>query len=68
MFFILPILAGIAVLTFMTRQIIQHGHEFTASEWFWQVGWFGLLGVLLMTALPAAGYQEFQRRRTVART
>jgi hypothetical protein len=63
MFFVLPILAGLAILTFTIVQIIKHGHEFTASDWFWQVGWFGLLGLLLMTALPATGYQEFQRRR-----
>lgn len=63
MFFVVPILVGLAILTFTVVQIVKRGHEFTASEWFWQVGWFGLLGLLAMTALPATGYREFQRRR-----
>ena len=63
MYFGVPILAGLAILTFIVVQIVNRGHELTASEWFWQVGWLGLLGLAAMTALPAAGYREFQRRK-----
>src|SRR5262245_22952694 len=65
MLFIGPSLEGLAILTFSVVQIVKRGHEFTASGWFWQVGWFGLLGLLLMTAGPATGYREFHRRRRV---
>lgn len=58
-----PIPIGIAILTFARDHAIANGHQFTISEWFFQVVWFGLLGLGLLFALPATGLQELDNRR-----
>jgi hypothetical protein len=63
LFLVLPILPGGGILCFTLLNAVDRGREFTAGDWFWQVGWFGLLGLCVMVALPAAGWQELRRRR-----
>jgi uncharacterized integral membrane protein len=63
MFMILPIIAGAAILVFAVVNVVANGREFTAADWLWQVGWFGLLGLGLMTAFPIVGWRELRRRR-----
>jgi membrane protein implicated in regulation of membrane protease activity len=63
LFLVLPILAGGGILCFTLINAVDRGREFTAGDWFWQVGWIGLLGLGVMSALPAAGWQELRRRR-----
>jgi hypothetical protein len=63
LFMVLPILAGVIILCFTTVNALARGREFTAGDWFWQVGWFGLLGLGLLLGLPASGWKELRRRK-----
>jgi hypothetical protein len=65
MFFVFPILAGGALLSMTITIAVRESVSFTASDWFWKVGWSGLLALGLMTALPAAGWQELAKRRAL---
>lgn len=63
MFIVLPVLTGIAILFALVVNVATHGRSFTTMDWLYQVVWFGLLGLGVMTALPAAGWQELRRRK-----
>jgi hypothetical protein len=63
LFIVLPVLAGVGILCHLVWIVTVGGSRFTAADWFWQVGWYGLLGLGVMTALPAAGCQELRRRK-----
>jgi hypothetical protein len=65
MFVVVPPLIGTAILIYTLVNVVARSREFTAADWFWQVAWFGLLGVGLAVGLPAAGWQEIQRRRAL---
>ena len=65
MFLVLSPLAGVALLCWVAVNAVAHAGEFVAADWFWQVGWAGLLGVALTIGPPAAGWRELQRRREV---
>ena len=45
---------------------VTAGGRFAGADWLGQVAWCGLLGLGLMTAIPAAGWQELRRRRREA--
>ena len=55
-FLVLPILSGIAILVAMVANAVANSEGFTAMAWLGQVVWFGLLGLGLMSCLPAAGW------------
>ena len=59
MFIVLPIPTG-SILFALVVNVMTHGRSFTALDWLGQVVWFGLLGLGVMTCLPAAGWQELQ--------
>jgi hypothetical protein len=63
MFFVVPVLAGGAIVSWVVARVVTTAADLTAGEWLWEVGWFGLLGLALATGLPAAGWQELRRRR-----
>ena len=63
MLFVVPVLAGGAIVSWVVVRVVTAAGDLTAAEWIWEVGWFGLLGLALATGLPAAGWQELQRRR-----
>lgn len=62
-FLVLPFLTGIAILVALVANAFANSATFTAMDWLGQVVWLGLLGLGMMTALPAAGWQELQRRK-----
>lgn len=66
LFIVFPILAGLGILCHLVWLIAVDSGRFTTSDWFWQVGWYGLIGFGVLTALPAAGYQELMRRRNAS--
>ena len=65
MFLVLSPLVGVAILGWVVVNAIAHAWDFTAADWFWQVGWAGWLGAGLTVGLPAVGWQELKRRRPV---
>lgn len=65
-FVVMPVVFGLAVMIFCVWNAITHGAEFSASDWFWQVGWFGLLGMGLTICLPYVGVTEIRKRRRMA--
>lgn len=66
MFIVIPLLAGAASVWWVVVNAVARSRDFTAGDWFWQVGWGGLLGVGLAVGLPAVGWQELRRRRNAA--
>ena len=67
MFFVFPIAVGGAFTTFIVVRTIASGRQFTTGQWLGEVIFCGLLGLGIMTCLPAAGWQELSRRRRVKR-
>lgn len=67
LFIVLPVVAGVGILChvawLVAWLVAVEGGRFTAVDGFWQVGLYGLLGLGVVTALPAAGYQELRRRK-----
>lgn len=64
MFIILPVVGGVALLSFGVVNVVTNGWQFSVADWFWQVVWLGVLGFGLVAALPAVGWQELRHRRT----
>jgi hypothetical protein len=62
-FVVLPILLGGVIMTMVIRNAVANAAEFGATEWFWQVVFVGLLGLIVALGPPAAALQEFRRRR-----
>ncbi|MFO1094492.1 MAG: hypothetical protein U0992_14485 [Planctomycetaceae bacterium] len=62
-FLVIAPLTGMAVVAITTLNAVRHAREFMTVDWLLQVGWAGLLGLGAMTALPAVGWQELQKRR-----
>ncbi len=63
MFFAFPVLAGLALLCWTIFNASAWYSESTKGNWFSQVAFGLIFGLLIMTALPAAGWQELRRRR-----
>jgi hypothetical protein len=63
MFLVGPIVIGVAMLTWTVLYTAKHWPEFSLKEWLWQVGWPGVVGLVLTFGLPSAGCAELQKRR-----
>lgn len=65
MFFVLPLLVGGALLAGAIVLALKRDGEPGAPEGYGGVAWMGLLALGLITALPAAGWQELRKRRAL---
>ena len=63
MFFAFPVLSGLALVCWTIVSAIASFPELTDWTWIWQVAFGCILGLLIMTALPAVGWQELRRRQ-----
>ncbi|CAN5127655.1 hypothetical protein BH10PLA2_BH10PLA2_24780 [soil metagenome] len=63
LFFAFPICSGLGLLAFTLLNAWHRANDLSVADWCWQVGYTGLLGLGLCTALPAAGWQELARRQ-----
>lgn len=62
-FFAFPVIAGLALMSWTMFNAIAWYSESTNEKWLGQVAFGCILGLLMMTALPAVGWQELRRRR-----
>lgn len=62
-FLIGPILFGAGLLGFAAFMMIDGRKELSLGQWLFQIGFLCMLGLGLLTALPAVGWQELRKRR-----
>lgn len=62
LFVVLPVAMGTGLLTLLLLNLAEHRHEYAWKEWL-SFGWGALLSAGLMLGLPAAAWQEWQRRK-----
>lgn len=62
MFVVVPWILGIAILTMIVVSQREFGNASTWKDWL-GVAWGVMLSLALMLGLPAAAWQEWQRRK-----
>lgn len=67
MFLVVPWMIGIAILTMLIVSVREFGAVSTWQDWL-AIGWSVLLSLAIMVGLPAAAWQEWQRRKQFRQT
>jgi hypothetical protein len=67
LFVVFPVAMGAGLLTLLLFNLAEHRHDYTWQEWLGFV-WGLMLSAGLMVGMPAAAWQEWQRRKQFRHT